>query len=70
MTMNCSFNARMEVLFQFYLWDQSHVTLAWNTRENDDMYPIRTAVCKESALEYFCGAFSMLRDSNSGILSK
>ena len=27
----------MEVLFQFYLWDQSHVTIVWNTRETGDI---------------------------------
>ena len=26
------------VLFQFYLWDQFHVTIVWNTRETGDMY--------------------------------
>ena len=29
---------RMEVFFQFYLWDQAHVTIVWNTRETGDMY--------------------------------
>ena len=28
---------RLEVLFQFYLWDQSHVTIVWNTRETSDI---------------------------------
>ena len=27
----------MDVLFQFYLWDQSHVTIVWNTRETGDI---------------------------------
>ena len=27
---------RLEVLFQFYLWDQSHITIVWNTRETGD----------------------------------
>ena len=27
----------MEVLFQFYLWDQSQVTIVWNTRETGDI---------------------------------
>ena len=30
----------MDVLFQFYLWDQSHVTIVWNTRETGDIYKI------------------------------
>ena len=28
---------RLEVLFQFYLWDQSQVTIVWNTRETGDI---------------------------------
>ena len=28
----------MGVLFQFYLWDQSHVNIVWNTRETGDRY--------------------------------
>ena len=28
---------RLEVLFQFYLWDQFHVTIVWNTRETGDL---------------------------------
>ena len=28
----------MKVLFQFYLWYQSHVTIVWNTRETGDIY--------------------------------
>ena len=27
----------MGVLFQFYLWDRSHVTIVLNTRETGDM---------------------------------
>ena len=30
-------NDGMEVLFQFYLWDKSHITIVWNTRETGDM---------------------------------
>ena len=30
-------NKRLEVLFQFYLWDQPHVTIVRNTRETGDM---------------------------------
>ena len=29
---------RLEVLFQFYLWDQSQVTIVWNTWETSDIY--------------------------------
>ena len=32
----------MEVLFQFYLWDQSYVTKVWNTRETGDIYSARS----------------------------
>ena len=28
----------MEAMFHLHLWDQSHVTLVWNTRETGDMY--------------------------------
>ena len=31
----------MDVLFQFFLWDQSHVTVVWNTRETGDIYKHR-----------------------------
>ena len=27
----------MGVLFQIHFWDQSHVTIVWNTRETGDM---------------------------------
>ena len=30
----------MGVLFQFYLWDQSHVTIVWNTRETGENIPL------------------------------
>ena len=29
--------SRLKVLFQFYLWDQSHTTIVWNTRETGDI---------------------------------
>ena len=28
---------RLEVFFQFYLWDQSHINIVWNTRETGDI---------------------------------
>ena len=28
----------LEVLFQSYLWDQSPITIVWNTRETGDLY--------------------------------
>ena len=31
------FNDGLEVLFQFYLWDQSHATIVWNTGETGDI---------------------------------
>ena len=31
-------NDRMEALFHLYLWGQSHITIAWNTRETGDIY--------------------------------
>ena len=31
---------RMEASFHLHLWDQSHVTLEWNTRETGDIYCI------------------------------
>ena len=33
---------RLEVLFQFSLWDQSHVTIVWNTRETGDINGVPT----------------------------
>ena len=31
-------NDGMEALFHLHLWDQSHVTIVWNTRETGDIY--------------------------------
>ena len=56
MTMNWSFNNlndRMEVLFQLYLWDQSHVTVVWNTRETGDIYYISTISERSLAIDKF-----------------
>ena len=33
-------NDRMEALFHLHLWDQSHVTIVWNTRETGDIHCI------------------------------
>ena len=38
----------MEVLFQFYLWDQSHVTIVWNTRETGDINVVGNFACRKS----------------------
>ena len=40
----------MAVLFQFYLWDQSHFAIVWNTRETGDIQSVdytdnRTTSC-------------------------
>ena len=56
MTMNWSFNNLndgMEVLFQLYLWDQSHVTVVWNTRETGDIYYISTISERSLAIDKF-----------------
>ena len=37
---------RLEVLFQFFLWEQFHVTIVWNTRETGDIYTIPYKVGK------------------------
>ena len=43
---------RLEDLFKFYLWDQSHVTLVWNTRKTGD---INDAARVMSNLNVFLG---------------
>ena len=38
----------MEALFHLHLWDQSHVTIVWNTRETGDIYLTFISQTRES----------------------